>query len=373
MTEERPRRHKAPQAPEPPQGYRQTRRGSKAAKQTKRLERQHRLFSTLDRTGRGARNVLWLVVYALAAAGFSILVLLLLATAVNTVARWTAQRRAAENTDSARRQLHAREDLLVIGVDADKASGFLAIRVDIEGNRVFGIAIPDSAFIDVPGQGFERIGEAYEAGPKVSLAAVSNYLGVPFDNYIVVPKATYVDAVKNQSVVQVPAASQTSNMSAEELEDLGATLRKIPQKDVALVPMPVTPIKLGDETYFEPRREEIADLLKSWWGVDSSQERSVVRVIVYNGVGQPGAAGEAAQVLIRNGFRVVDTKNADRFDYAKTRIVVRRGSVVQGESVKKALGVGEVTVDLSTADVTDVIVIVGKDFKIPPVDERGNQ
>jgi len=373
MSDERPRRYKAPQAPETPQGYRQTRRGSKAAKQAKRAERQHKLVSRLDKTGRGARNLLWVVVYALAAVGFAILVLLVAATAVNTIARWSAQRKAAADTKTAQRARHERDDLLVIAVDGDRATGFLAMRVDTRGGQVFGIAIPDGAFIDVPGQGFERIGEAYEAGPAVSLSAVSNYLGVPFKNYIVVPKAVYADALKRQSVLGVPAASQTSNMSAEALEDLAAALKRIPQKDVALVPMPVKPIKLGDETYFEPQRKEIADLLKAWWGVDSSTEQQVVRVIVYNGVGKPGAAGEAAQVLIRNGFRVVDTKNADRFDYDKTKIVVRRGTADRGEAVKKALGVGEVTVDPSTADVTDVIVIVGKDYDIPPTGEKGSE
>jgi len=373
MSDDRPRRYKAPQAPEAPQGYRQTRRGSKTAKQAKRAERQHKLVSTLDKTGKGARNLLWLVIYALAAVGFSLLVLLLIATGVNTVARWNAQRNAIATETNAQRERHAREDLLVIGVDDDKAIGFLAMRVDLRGKRVFGIAIPDGAFIDVPGQGFERIGEAYEAGPTVSLSAVSNYLGVPFRNYIVVPKANYAEALKRQSVAGIPVASQTSNMSADELEDLKTSLGKIPQKDVALVPMPVKPIKLGEETYFEPQRKEIADLLKSWWGVDSSSERKVMRVIVYNGVGRPGAAGEAAQVLIRKGFRVVDTKNADRFDYGKTKIVVRRGSAAQGDSVKKALGVGEVSVDPSTSDVTDVIVIIGKDYKSQPVDEKGTQ
>ena len=371
MSEERPRRYKAPSAPEAPSGYRQTRRGSKAAKSAKRADRQHKLLSGLDRMGRGARNLLYVVAYALGALGVALLVLLLIATAVNTIARWSARREAQQATVPAQRALHAREDVLVIASDGDKASGFLAMRVDSKGGQVFGIAIPDGAFIDVPGQGFERIGEAYEAGAGVALSAVSNYLTVPFKNYVVVPKATYAAALRGMSVKDIVAASQESNLSAAQLKELGVALNKIDQKNVALVPMPVKPIRLGDQTYFEPQRKEIADLLKSWWGVDASRELSTVRVIVYNGVGKPGAAGEAAQELIRGGFRVVDTKNADRFTYDKTKIIVRRGTVAQGDSVKSALGVGEVTVDLSSADVTDVIVIIGKDYKPSSDKEKG--
>ena len=70
------------------------------------------------------------------------------------------------------------------------------------------------------------------------------------------------------------------------------------------------------QTYFEPQRDQIADLLKSWWGVklghaaagDAGHHLQRCRA-------RPGIAGEAAQQLIRAGFRVVDTKNADQFDY----------------------------------------------------------
>jgi len=373
MSEERPRRYKAPSAPESPQGYRQTRRGSKAAKSAKRAERHHKVFSALDRTGRGFRNVLYVVAYALGAVGLALLVLLLVATAVNTVVRWDARRDAQRATAAAQRDLHAREDVLIIATEEGRATGFLAMRVDSKGGQVFGIAIPDGAFIDVPGQGFERIGEAFKAGPDVALSAVSNYLTVPFRNYLIVPKTAYTDALRQMSVRGLVPAVQESNMSAAELEQLRAALARIDQKNVALVPMPVKPIKLGEETYFEPQRKEIADLLKSWWGVDASRELSAVRVIVYNGVGRPGAAGEAAQVLIRNGFKVVDTKNADRFDYKQTKIVVRKGDIAQGESIKQALGAGEVSLDPSSADVTDVIVIIGSDYRTPTVIEKGTQ
>ena len=102
------------------------------------------------------------------------------------------------------------------------------------------------------------------------------------------------------------------------------------------MPLPVKPIKLGDQTYFEPQRAEVADLLKSWWGVDAEQGGSRARVSSSTTArARPGIAGEAAQQLIRGGFRVVDTKNADNFDYATTKIVVQRGDAKQGDEIAR--------------------------------------
>jgi len=372
VSEERPRRYKPPTPPETPRGYRQTRRGSKSAKSAKKAQRQHAVVSAVDRSWRGVRKVVYVIAYGAGVLVLTLIAVLFVITTINTVARWSAQRGVQNAATPAAQAERAKENLLVIGVEGDRATGFLALRVDAKGKQVFGIAIPDGAFIDVPGQGFERIGEAYNAGPDVAMSAVSNYLTVPFENYIVVPKLVYTDALTKQQVTGIAAASERTDLTADELSGLSKTLSGIEQRSVALVPMPVKPLRLGDQTYFEPQREEIADLLKSWWGVDATQQAAAVRVIVYNGAGVPGIAGEAAQVLIRSGFRVVDTKNADNFDYDTTKIVVRRGSAAQGQDVRRALGVGDVSVEPASADVTDVIVIIGKDFKAPADEEKGS-
>lgn len=370
MSDERPRRYHAPQEPETPTGYRQSRRGSKSAKAAKRAQRSYHVASVLDRTWKGFRAGVYVIAYAAVVLGLSLAGILLIITTINTVARWSAQHRAASAETSATASTVADENLLVIATDGDQAAGFLALRVDEKGEQVYGIGIPEGAFIDVPGQGFERVAEAYSAGPDVALSAVSNYLTVPFERYLVVPKEVYTDAMTEQSVSGLPAAATQTNLSSTEIEQLTAQLEAIPEKNVALVPMPVKQLKLGDQTYFEPQREEIADLLESWWGVDATQQAEAIRVIVYNGAGIPGIAGEAAQVLIRSGFRVVDTKNADNFDYDTTRIVVRRGDISQGTKVYNALGVGEVSSEPSDAEVADVIVIIGKDYTPPEGDDK---
>lgn len=327
-------------------------------------EKQHKIATAVHKTGRTAKNTVIVMFQTVAVVAISLLLLLALALLVNQVARWNAKRKAPE-TAAAEAARAARENFVVIGVEGEKAVGFLAMRVDREGKQVFAIAIPDGAFIDVPGQGFLRIGEAYGAGPEAIATAISNYLTVPFKAYIVVPAAVYRDAMARQVAKGIPEASMETNLSSDELGAMSAAINEVPQASVAMVPLPVKPIKLGDQTYYEPQRDEVADLLKSWWNIDPSDQNRITRAVLYNGAGTPGIAGEAAQQLIRAGIRVVDTQNADNFNYAKTQIIVRRGDEKQGRDVKAILGVGEVVVEPSSQDVTDLVIIIGKDYRPP--------
>lgn len=363
--EDRPRRSKAREAPEMPAGYRSTRRGSRAAKQAKRAARQHKLVTSIDTAGRKARNVGVLAAMGIGALVLAALVLFAGVSTVNWVARWSAERSASRSASTTQQDQKARENLLVIGERDGKAMGFLAMRIDEKGNQVFGVAVPDGAFIEVPGQGFERVGDSYLSGPDVSLAAISNFFTVPFTRYVVVPEKTYQEALRGQSVTGIMPAVSKSNLTDKEKASLTRAMGKMDSKNVALVPLQVKPISLGTQTYYEPQREELADLVESWWGVKLSDAESATRVIVYNGSGVPGIAGEAAQQLIRGGMRVVDTKNADRFDYAQTQIVVQNKNVTAGEAIRKVLGVGKVSNVPAEQDVADVIVIIGKDYKPP--------
>jgi hypothetical protein len=179
----------------------------------------------------------------------------------------------------------------------------------------------------------------------------------------VVPAEEYQAAVKGQSVSRILAKQTSSNLSPAERQSLEQAIAKTDKENVAIVPLPVKPITLGNVTYYEPQRAQVADVVKSWWGVDLETQQQVSRVILYNGVGTPGLAGQAAQELIRAGFRVVDTKNADKFGYEQTLIVVQRGPVSAGERAAKVLGAGKVANKPADNSVADMVIIIGKDYK----------
>jgi hypothetical protein len=371
VSDEKPRRVKP--APVAPKGYRSTRRASKAAKNAKRAEKQHELATSVGRVTRTVRNIGYYLGLGVGLALAGMLVLLLVASAVNWVARWSAGHGSESASTDSEAERRMRENLLVIGEQNGKAVGFMALRISVVDKHIYGIAIPDGAFIEVPGQGFGKIGDSYTDHADVSMAAVSNYLTVQFRSYVVVPAAAYQQAMKSQSVAAILSAETTGNISVADKERLREKITAIPAENTAIVPLPVKPVHLGSQTYFQPQKAQVADLLTKWWGVDAGKVAQVTRVILYNGVGTPGAAGDAAQELIRAGLRVVDTKNADNFKYAQTQIIVQRGNISQGEEITKILRVGQVKSQPADQNIADVIVIVGKDYKPAPPPATGGK
>lgn len=88
------------------------------------------------------------------------------------------------------------------------------------------------------------------------------------------------------------------------------------------------------------------------------------RLEVLNGTGKVAVTPPIAARLVRAGFRVVITDNADREDYAVTRIV---GHTTENQAnalaVHEALGFGEVRLEVrQPSGIVDVTVIVGDDF-----------
>ncbi|MHB1324551.1 MAG: LytR C-terminal domain-containing protein [Coriobacteriia bacterium] len=363
-----PRRRTSAPAAREHQGWRASKRSSKLGKQVRREARHERLKSRLNdgvrATKSGVLGVLQIAGMVLAGAAALLVILAVLALGINSGARWLAKREAQDASKPGARAEKARENLLIIGAEGGSAE-FLAVRLDEVDDQILGIAIPSGAFMEVPGQGFERVGDSFAAGPGVSMAAVSNYLTVPFEHYVIVDLAVYQDALTNQSLRDIMGNVRETDLTPDDRERIAGFIQGVSGDRTALVPLPVKPIDLGGQTFFEPQRDKIADLLFQWWDVRLGAEDTAVRVVIYNGAGTPGIAGTAARQLIAAGMRVVDTKNADRFDYDTTLIVVQDGNTEQGEQVRAALGTGEVVDKPSDQDVADVIVIIGSDYDPP--------
>lgn len=349
-------------------GYRSSKRTSKAGRLLRRQANAERVKAEV---GEATTKVATGVRRAVLIAGSVVLTITLgfallwgTALAVNALARWNARRVAAADAAKARTDL-AKENVLVIGVKDKEAVGFVALKAERQGNRVLGINIPDGAFMEVPGQGYEGVGDSYHAGPNVSEDAISNFLMVPFERHIVVTDDVFQGMVAGQDVRKLMDRVVSTDLTTDERAALAGFLAKVPSKDVWIVPMPVKPIAVGSERYFEPQRTEIADLVLQWWNVRLEAQKQAIRVAVYNGVGTPGVAGKAAQQLIRRGFRVVDSKNADRFGYERTLVLLYHGTKADAAAVRDAIGVGQVAVESAPQNVADIIVVIGEDY-VPP-------
>jgi hypothetical protein len=346
-------------------GYRTSRRSSRSGRQMRHQAKVERVRTEVgERTTVAARKVGSFA----KTVGVTVLSIAVVAGAlwggalgVNALARWNARRVAAENAAKTRTEL-AKENLLVIAVRDKEAVGFIALKAERAGKRVLGIAIPEGAFVEVPSQGYEAIGDSFHGGASLSKDAVTNFLGVPFERYVTVDQDTYQRLLTKQDVGSLLDRPLATDLKEGEKTDLQEFMDGVPAKDVWIVPMPVKPVALGTERYYEPQSAEIADLILQWWGVHVSGQRQAVRVIVYNGVGTPGVAGAAARQLIRAGFRVVDSKNADNFEYKTTRILLYHGTQADADRVRDTLDAGEIAVESEAQNVADIIVVIGADF-----------
>jgi hypothetical protein len=349
-------------------GYRTSKRTSRVGKQRRRSEKVARarqgVTERVSRIGSRAGRVATWFGFGLVALVGAALILWGVAIGVNSAVRWN-ERRIAAGESARMRALNAKENVLVIGVQSGRAVGFLALKAERSGKRVLGLAIPDGAYVEVPGQGFERIGTSFEASPDVSKDAVSNYLGVPFERYVEVTAQVYQNLMKTQAVAKLLDGVAKSDLKPAETEELKAFLATVKAKDVWLVPLPVRQVAVGDQRFFEPQREQVADLLLSWWGVKADATKQASRVIVFNGTGSPGVAGKAAQQLIRAEFRVVDSRNADNFDYKRTQILLYHGNKADAMRIHDILGVGDIREVDAPQGITDIIVVIGHDY-VPP-------
>ena len=88
------------------------------------------------------------------------------------------------------------------------------------------------------------------------------------------------------------------------------------------------------------------------------------RVEVLNGNGRIGTTGPIAALLVEYGYRIVKTDNADRDDYAETRIVAQgREHQQDAIDVQRILGSGEVLLEVrQPSGIVDLTIIVGRDI-----------
>lgn len=256
---------------------------------------------------------------------------------------------------------------LIIGVeDRDgqrQINGALELVFDPARNRVGGLIIDPNTYVSVPGRGYQSIHDGLAEGPGNLEAAVTELIGIETDGWLVVPGDTFqarIDAKDLGAFFEKPVES---SMPDARTRSFSAKVAAIPKDRVNLSTLPVKTIIIGEQSYYEPEKKDLKRLVTALWGRAPKEVKAPVRVIILNGNGNPGVARAAADRLIGKGFKVIDVKNADNFNHKTTEVLIYNQKVKKsGPAVAKALGVG-VVVDKETAqDVTDIVIVVGKDF-----------
>ena len=68
------------------------------------------------------------------------------------------------------------------------------------------------------------------------------------------------------------------------------------------------------------------------------------------------------------GFDVLDSKNADNFNYEKTTILIHRGDMKRAEVLSKLLGIDSSNIIINKNETLfyDLSLIIGQDYTILP-------
>jgi LytR cell envelope-related transcriptional attenuator len=257
------------------------------------------------------------------------------------------------------------------------------------------LAVPADVTINLPGQGLGTMREAAVTGDRALVAvALENLLGVPVDLSVtmtVQDLSAAVDAaggiVVSDQALNGPAtfgyltAPEAGEIPDERflrwqdvLDGLLDTVAARPEAVAAfpeqlrpvlaastpepadLLALPVVELGAG---LLRPDVEGVSQLVRERF---VPLEGDAIRLVVLNGVGEPGIGEEVARTLIPDGFRLMSSENANRFDYEVTKIVAAsEEDIPSAERAQELLGAGQILLG-AQPQLTDVIVVVGRDF-----------
>tara|TARA_B100000579_G_scaffold76316_1_gene59056 strand:- start:13536 stop:13982 length:447 start_codon:yes stop_codon:yes gene_type:complete len=83
---------------------------------------------------------------------------------------------------------------------------------------------------------------------------------------------------------------------------------------------------------------------------------------ILNGCGESGIANLYSNYLIKKGFDVIDSRNADNFEYLNTTIIVHKKDKLNiAKNLANILKIKKVTID--ERGIWDLSLIIGRDYK----------
>ena len=145
-----------------------------------------------------------------------------------------------------------------------------------------------------------------------------------------------------------------------------ALLGAVQSSELRLTVVPVERIERagGDSELYQISGDAAAAFTSERFAYLQFTAETRPRVEVLNGNGRIGTTRPVAAALIRHGFRIVRTDNADKSTYAETRIIAQGREHQQAAlDAREVLGRGEVVVEVrQPSGVVDLTIIVGQDI-----------
>lgn len=256
---------------------------------------------------------------------------------------------------------------LIIGVDEgtekDLVKEVLVVVFDPAGNRINGMIIDPDTYVAIPARGYESISDGFDEGPEKIDAAISDMTGYESEGYVVI-SGEQIETLKDEKKLDEALTQNIdSNISTRKASALAEKLGNIPKERIQFLTLPIKTIVIGEQTYYEPNKKDLDKTILAIWGQAAEKREAPLRIIILNGNGTPGIARKAADRLVGDGYKILDIKNADRFDYTKTEVLLYSPLAKEnGRKVAKALEAGVLLEKNMAQDVTDIVIVVGEDF-----------
>lgn len=129
--------------------------------------------------------------------------------------------------------------------------------------------------------------------------------------------------------------------------------------------VPVKEFRLEKTVVHRVDQPRMPAFVQKYVKTESSKSSKRLRLELLNGCGVPGIGQKVASKLSMGKFSLVNDGNADNFDHPETVIIVYgndKGIAAAAETIRNALEVGRVQAQPPTQDISDITVIIGKDF-----------
>lgn len=273
-----------------------------------------------------------------------------------------------------------------------EGGSFAAVVGSTGGGRHGAIVIPTELTLTIPGQGDGTVAEALELPARQAATAIANLLGVWVGHHAEIGAPELADVVDRVGGIRAGGSELDGRDVLRSLETPGQAgtaafelvleglLGAAPgwaapdladADDAAAVVEALTgaagadvrvlPSEEAAPGIFRAEPDAVRETLVRAFG---GPDREVVPVIVLNGSGVPGVGELVAERIVPGGFRIVVNENASTFDHEETLVVVGSADdVALGERVRDLLGVGSVSVSVSSG-IAPVTVVVGEDLTI---------
>mgnify|MGYP001826517679 CR=1 FL=1 len=325
------------------------------------------------------------------------------------------------------RQLEGSESLLVVVTGEGGSTAFAGLLARSPVGEASMVVIPPGLFAILPGYGDFRLAQAtvFE-GPELTALTLTNLLGIRIDDVLHLEPGVLAAAVGRPIIVDLPnplliaagddteavaAASGSAVREADGVEVIVTTRGTgnqfdwmqrqvavwealfgemstdpaLPERfaayatdpaaatgllaaaapDIAVTVLPASPVSgTGDVEGFVLSFSAADAFVTQRVPHLRIREGERPRVEILNGNGLVLTTRTVAESLVRRGFLVIKTDNADRFDYETTLVIAQgREHQRQAEEVINLLGSGDLLLELrAPSGVVDLSIIVGLDI-----------